>query len=85
MDSGPEILNVLKRIESLLVISAKAAVEAELADERLRELYELTGEMTGADICKKLGMSKSTVSETWQRWARKGIVQPSGRGYTKTV
>jgi predicted transcriptional regulator len=85
MGNEVEILAVLKRIESLLAICAKAAVEGELADERLHELYELTGEMTAADICKRLGMSKSTVSETWRRWAKKGIVQVSGRGYTKTV
>jgi len=89
MNSESELLDVMKRVEELLFVCAKAALaphfDRECADDRLRRLYELTGVKSAEQICKELRMSKETVSKTWQRWETLGLLAKDGRGYRKAL
>jgi hypothetical protein len=61
--------DTLKRIEALLLIIVRTQLgpilEKELADDRMRQLYELTGSITANDAAKKLKCSATKIVEAW--------------------
>jgi predicted transcriptional regulator len=79
----------LLRIEKLLQTVIKAQLvpllDKELADNRMKELYKLTGSTTAKDAAKKLKCSMTTVVDAWQRWEAMGLISKEGRQYQKVV
>ena len=88
MDSD-STLERLDRIEHWLEIIAKTQLapilEAELSDGRMSRLYDLTGKATAKELAKKLNCSLTTVSDSWKRWERLGLVVRDGRGYRRVI
>lgn len=85
MDS--EILDCLRRLERSLAILVRTqlgpVLERELTDKRMADLWELTGNATQRDVKKRLNMSANTISATWQRWERLGLLVRDGKEYRK--
>lgn len=77
------------RIVELLEVIAKAAIApalaAELVDEKMKKLYEITGGVTAEQACKTLKVGKTTVVDAWQRWEQAGILVRDGRKYRKVL
>lgn len=80
---------ILLRIEKLLLTLVKSQLgpllDKELADQRMRQLYSLTGSITSDEAAKQLKCSKSTVIDTWRRWEALGLISKEGRQYQKVV
>lgn len=78
-----------KRVEELLTVIAKALLapiaQKEFQDKKLAALFGLTGEATAEEACKKLGMGKGTVIETWSRWNDMGLVIKDGKKIKKSI
>ena len=89
MDSNEEVLAALTRIEYWLAILAKAQlvpiVNAELAEQKMAQLYALTGSATQREIKKKLRVSANTISDAWNRWERMGLIVRDGTQYRKVL
>lgn len=89
MANDAEILASLRRIEELLGTMTKAQlapiIQKELCDDKAQQLYELTGTMPHKDICKALSCSASTVSDTWKRWERLGLLIKDRGHYRKVL
>jgi len=77
------------RTEELLEVIAKAlmapVMDTELADAKSAKLYELTGKASQAKIIEKLSMSSATISSTWKRWERMGLIVKDGKTYRKVL
>ncbi len=84
-----EILASLQRIESLLALLVKLGqaplLIAELKDDKLRRLYEMTGEQTREQIARATDLSTGTVSGTWARWEQLGLLVKDGSRYRKSA
>jgi hypothetical protein len=82
-----EILNSLSRIELSLSILVRAQLgpilQRELADKRMAELWNLTGSATQRQVKTRLNMSANTISATWQRWERLGLLVKDGKEYRR--
>ena len=82
-----EELKILKRIEELLRVIARAQVSSRLkerfADPEMRKLYGLTGRYTIRELEKKTGMSKSAISLIWKEWETEGLLLKEGKKYKK--
>jgi len=89
MDHNDEILASLSRLEASLEILIKAQLapveKAEIGNEKMAALYELTGSATQPEIKKKLRMSANTISDTWKRWERLGLLVKDGNRYRKVL
>jgi len=89
MAEDPQVIGHLERIEELLKALVKCSlaevISRELTDSRMEELYDLTGTLKVAEIAKKLRCSATTVSETWRRWERLGILVKDGRQYRRVI
>ncbi|MCH8151782.1 MAG: hypothetical protein IH830_05360 [Planctomycetes bacterium] len=89
MPNDADILASLRRIEDLLRTITKAQlapiIQRELCDDKTQQLYELTGTMAQKDICKALSRSASTVSDTWKRWERLGLLTKDRGHYRKVL
>lgn len=85
MDS--KILDCLQRLERLLAILVRAqlgpVLERELTDKRMVDLWRLTGNATQRDVKRRLNMSANTISATWQRWERLGLLVKDGKEYRR--
>lgn len=81
--------NLLRRTNELLSLIAKAllsdVVERELSDDRMRRLYELTGQRSRDDLAKHLKMSATTVSKAWRRWEEIGLLIKDGNHYRRAL
>jgi len=79
----------LQRIEELVRAIARVQIamvlERELADEKMRQLYALTGTVTAGKVTKRLKCSATTVANAWQRWERLGLLVREGRRYRKVL
>jgi len=65
------------RIQALPAV--KAALEAELGEDRKRLAFENTdGRRTLRDVAKAARVPASTVQRWWDRWFQLGIVRDSG-------
>jgi len=86
--SGDPVLASLVRLEGLVAILARVALkpvlESELKERASLVIYEMTGESTVKEISAAAGVSVGTVSNTWTRWARLGLVVKSGTGYRRS-
>jgi Mn-dependent DtxR family transcriptional regulator len=84
-----EILDCLRRIERSVAILVRAqlrpVLEKELSDKRMSDLWRLTGIATQRDVKKKLKMSANTISATWQRWERLGLLVKDGKEYRRAL
>jgi hypothetical protein len=84
----PELIASTRRIEQLLEILAKQSLRAimaeELSDPESEALYKVTGTKTISEISTEIEWSIATISRTWTRWHRLGILVKDGRGYRKT-
>jgi hypothetical protein len=89
MSETESVATLLTRTNELLTTIAKAQIASilatELADPKKRKLYELTGRSTRREVMKKLGMSPSTISTTWQHWEQIGLVVKDGQQFRKVV
>ncbi len=84
-----EIVASLRRIEYFLALLVKLeqapVLVAELKDDRLRRLYDMTGEQTREQIASAIDLSAGTVSGTWARWEQLGLLVKDGSRYRKSV
>jgi hypothetical protein len=88
MDCDP-VVDRLDRIETWLSVLVKIqlgpVLDRETSDPRAAQLYALTGEVPAKDIAKKLKCSMTTVSESWKRWERLGLLERDGNRYRKVL
>lgn len=81
------LIAALGRIESLLMIlvrrAVQSALEEELKDPTMRAIYEATGEKTAREIAQAAGVGVATVSRTWSRWESLGLVVKEGARYRR--
>jgi len=73
-------IRLLKILVKLLMAQP---LEAILRDKKNRQIYELTGEKTQAEIIKKLNISPNKLSDLWNDWERKGLTEKDGRQFKK--
>jgi len=90
MNGETEVAQLLRRTNELLTSLAASALrpvlEEELEDSRSEQLYKLTGgELPVAAISKRIGLAAGTISETWQRWERRGLLVKEGKRYRKVL
>jgi hypothetical protein len=89
MDEKGEIIASLRRLEASLEILVKAQLapvaEVEFANQKMATLYELTGHATQPEIKKRLRISANTISDTWKRWERLGLLVKDGQRYRKVL
>ncbi len=83
-----EVVSLLERNNELLAVLVKAqlseVLEKELADPKQRKLYELTGKNVPVkQIASKINSSPATISRTWQRWERLGVLIKEGKQYRR--
>ena len=80
-------LETLKRIEALLQalvkISLTDAMSRLLTDDKLRGLYQATGELTRPELEKKTGFSAGKISGLWALWEEAGLLVKDGKSYRK--
>jgi CRP-like cAMP-binding protein len=81
------LIAAVTRIESLLMILVRRAVqpalEEELRDTTARAIYDATGEKTAREIAQATGVGVATVSRTWARWEALGLVVKEGTRYRR--
>ncbi len=87
-DQNDQIISLLERNNDLLTVLAKAqlsdALEDELGNAKHRKLYELTGKnIAVTKIASQIGVSTGSISRTWQRWERMGILAKEGGQYRR--
>jgi len=84
-----DLLETAHGVEKLLSVIAKQMLRQvmteELADEKAVTVYSATGEKTITEIAALTGWSPATISRTWSRWERVGLLEKNGRSYRKTV
>lgn len=84
-----EIVIRLKHVEDLLCSFVKSQmfsiVEKELNDPKIKKLYNLTGEYTTRELENKVGLSRSTISNTWKHWESLGLLIKDGKTYRKVL
>jgi DNA-binding MarR family transcriptional regulator len=87
--NGDPVVDRLERIEMwlnvLVRIQLAPILDRETSDPRSAQLYELTGEVPAKEIAKKLKCSMTTVSDSWKRWERLGLLVKEGSRYRKVV
>lgn len=80
-------LQALRRIEALLQalvrISLSATISKFLTDDRLRDLYWNTGNMTRGKLERRTGFSAGKISGLWQQWEQAGLLIKSGQSYRR--
>jgi uncharacterized protein YerC len=88
-NSEQALRSQLRRIEDLLKtlvkIQLRDIVKSELDQSDMKNLYVLTGSYTIRDIEKKTGLSKATISRTWQKWEQFGLLIKDGKTYRKVL
>lgn len=73
-------------LASLVTQALRPVLEDELARPKNQLLYKLTGgDLPVAAISKKIGMAAGTISETWQRWEREGLLIKDAKRYRKVL
>ncbi len=61
-------------------------LDEELARRKNEQLYKLTGgDLPVGAISTRIGLAASTISETWQRWERQGLLVKDGKRYKKVL
>ena len=88
--TNDDLARLLRRTNELLTSIAastlRPVLEEELDDSKSEQLYKLTGgDLPVAAISKKLGMAAGTISGTWQRWQRRGLLVKRGKRYRKVL
>ncbi len=54
-----------------------------LTNDEMKKVYNLTGNSKRDEICKKLKISATTLSNYWKEWEEKGLLKKDGASYTK--
>ena len=89
MSEETDLIIHLQRIEDLLSALVKKQlseiIEKELCDKNTQKLYDLTGKNTARELEKKTGFSIATISRTWQRWEKLGLIIKETKGYRKVI
>jgi Fic family protein len=85
-----KVITLLERTNELVEVLVRAAMEpklrGELATEKSRELYKLTGgTLPVKGIAARLGLSVGTISRTWQRWEELGLLVKDGKRYRRLL
>jgi hypothetical protein len=87
-DAISELVAATRRIEQLVEILAKLSLRQvmaeELSDPIAEALYKATGTKTITEISAEIGWSAATISRTWTRWNRLGLLVKNGRSYRRT-
>jgi hypothetical protein len=82
-----EELETLKRIEALLRslvrISLAESMSTLLTDDKLRGLYDGTGNLKRGDLEKRTGFSAGKISGLWAEWESAGLLIKDGKSYRK--
>jgi len=89
MSEQSEVLSYLRRIENLLTILVKSqlsdVIAHELSSEKMKRLYDLTGDCDVRSLAKKINSSAASISRIWQRWEKLGLIVKDGRTYRKIL
>lgn len=89
MNEQTEVLTCLRRIEDLLTTLVKAQLADVLAKElsapKMKKLYDLTGDYAVRELEEKISLSRSTISNIWQRWERLGFLIKDGKQYRTVI
>jgi len=72
-------------LETLVKIHLSPIIDKELADLKMKQLYEMTGRENISVISKRLGFSTGKISQIWQRWEQKGLLNKQGKFYKKAI
>lgn len=87
-NSNDQLAKHLQRNNELLLVIAKVllarTLSEELASDKLKKLYDLTGKSTVKEISASLRMSVKTISDAWQRWEKMGLLIKDGKSYRRT-
>ena len=77
----------IKKIREMMEFLVKQEISKELNKLTLKEkgIYNLTGDIGQREIRKKLKVSADTVSNTWKKLEKKGLLKKEGKGYGKVV
>jgi hypothetical protein len=78
------VASMNEKLSSLLRLQLGPLLHAELADERARKIYAMTGEATAGEIARTVGASKNTIITCWEKWETLGIITRHGKAFTKT-
>jgi hypothetical protein len=89
-EQSQELIRLLQRTNELLTSLALhalgPALDEELGKPKLEQLYRLTGgELPVKAISKRIGIAAGVISETWQRWERRGLLVKDGHRYRKVL
>lgn len=89
VEEGSLVL-LLRRTNELLEVLVKLQVtdvlQAELADPKKKQLYELTGgSLAVKAISSKIGMATGVISGNWKRWEQMGLLIKDGKSYRKVL
>jgi DNA-binding MarR family transcriptional regulator len=82
-------LELLRRMEELLTLIAKALLAERLSeifdDKQHRLIYEKVGQLPVTELAKKSDLSAGTISALWQRWERAGLLVKAGKQYRRVI
>jgi len=71
-------------LEALLRIEAHRELELDFKrNPKLRQLFDLTGRASRAEIQKEIHLSTDVMAETWASWHQRGLVRKVGKSYEK--
>jgi hypothetical protein len=89
MSNEERILSALHSIEahleSLVRMRFAEISQNMFADDAERQAFEMTGELSSAEICKKLRMSPNRLTDLRNRWLDAGLLQKVGNAFQKPV
>jgi hypothetical protein len=89
MADQQDVLARLSNIENSLALLVRLqlgpVLDRELAEEKMEQLYRLTGKASVIEIKHKLKLGTGTISDAWKRWERLGMVTKTGKQYLPIV
>lgn len=76
---------IAELLEASVRLQMAPVLDRELADPKMRELYDATGSVPAAELAKSLHMSASTVCAAWKRWGELGLLVKDGKSYRRVI
>jgi predicted transcriptional regulator len=76
---------IIDYLNTLTKIELSKLKEKLLSNEEMKQVYESTGELKSREICKKLKISATTLSNYWKEWEEKGLLKKDGQSYLKVL